>query len=75
MKNFKSIYDLRNHIKTLDCYKDFCPIQKKLLLKRKNLQSIENGINIIEHLGFLFLENKTSFSTLNKIIIKEIKND
>ena len=62
----------KNEIKKLECYKSFSAIQKKVVLRRKNLDTINHELELIKNIGYdsWFIGFRGYY--LNKFIVDEL---
>ena len=62
----------RMQVMKTDCYKNFNPVVKKLIIGHNNMKIINNGLNIARNRGYELFEKEHNFSWSNKLIIKEL---
>ena len=72
---YTEINNLREQIKSLNCYKKFSPVQQKIVMSTNNVKSLIHSLNVIKNIGFDKWDQQTKAMYLNQIVINEIKNN
>lgn len=72
MKTKPPITVTRKDIEQTEFYQELNPILKKMTMQKRNVECIQNGVNISNHIGFDNWEKQTATRYTNRVIIKEI---
>ena len=62
----------KQQIKKLECYNNFSEVQKKVVLRNKNLQKINHELELIKNIGYDSWFSNFKGYYLNQFIVDEV---
>ena len=62
----------KQDIKKLECFKSFNPIQKKMVLKHRNIETINHELELIKNIGYDLWLSRFGGYYLNQLIVYEV---